>query len=120
MKIEIKHRFSPEVLYSHEQEDNSIKVTILESINDGANLRYANLSGAYLRDADIYQVVGTGSSGRCTSYLPKNDKIICGCFYGSLAEFKNKVKDVHSGNKYEKQYLAAILFFETIAERYNQ
>ena len=42
MKIEIKHRFSLEVLYSNEQEDNSLRITILKAINNGANLKGAD------------------------------------------------------------------------------
>ena len=68
MKIEIKSRFSLEVLFSHECEDNSVAVTLaaakvrganlygadLYGANlYGANLRAANLRGADLGDADL-------------------------------------------------------------------
>ena len=38
MKIEIKSRFSLEVLFSHECEDNSVAVTLAAAINAKANL----------------------------------------------------------------------------------
>ena len=74
MKIEIKSRFSLEVIFSHECEDNSVAITLAAAINAktnlyganlrsadlyganlyGANLRSANLYGANLRSANLY------------------------------------------------------------------
>ena len=58
MKIEIKSRFSLEILFSHECEDNSVAITLAAAINAktdlyGANLYGANLYGADLRSADL-------------------------------------------------------------------
>ena len=58
MKIEIKSRFSLEVLFSHECEDNSVAITLVAAINAkanlyGADLRSADLYGADLRRADL-------------------------------------------------------------------
>ena len=80
----------------------------------GANLGGADLEGANLRGANLYQVSGIGSAGRCTTYDYINNKIICGCYYGTLEEFKKKCNDVHGDNKFGKQYNAAILYFEAI------
>jgi hypothetical protein len=33
---------------------------------------------------------------------------VCGCFYDSIDSFEKKVKEVHSGNLYETQYLLSI------------
>ena len=59
MKIEIKSRFSLEILFSHECENNSVAITLAAAINAktnlyGANLRGANLYGANLRGANLY------------------------------------------------------------------
>ena len=54
MKIEIKSRFSLEVLFSHECEDNSVAITLAAAINAKADLRGADLYGADLRGADLY------------------------------------------------------------------
>ncbi len=54
MKIEIKSRFSLEVLFSHECEDNSVAITLAAAINAKADLRGADLYGANLRGADLY------------------------------------------------------------------
>ena len=53
MKIEIKSRFSLEVLFSHECEDNSVAITLAAAINAKANLYGANLGDADLRSADL-------------------------------------------------------------------
>ena len=58
MKIEIKSRFTAEVLFSAELENNSIKLTLQAAIEAkadlrGADLRDANLYGADLRGADL-------------------------------------------------------------------
>ena len=64
MKIEIKCRFSGSVLFSHEAEDNSMKLTLEAGANlaranlaganlDGANLDGANLAGANLAGANL-------------------------------------------------------------------
>ena len=53
MKIEIKSRFTAEVLFSAELENNSIKLTLQAAIEAKADLRGADLYGAYLRDANL-------------------------------------------------------------------
>jgi uncharacterized protein YjbI with pentapeptide repeats len=54
MKIEIKSRFIGEVLFAHEAEENSIKITLKAALQADANLRGANLYGANLRGANLY------------------------------------------------------------------
>ena len=81
---------------------------------EGANLEGANLEGANLKGAYLYQVSGIGSAGRCTTYDKKNDKIICGCWYGSFAEFRSRVQEIYPTGLYGDQYRAAIAYFEAI------
>jgi hypothetical protein len=54
MKIEIKSRFSLQVLFSHECEDNSVAITLAAAINAKADLYGADLYGADLYGADLY------------------------------------------------------------------
>ena len=68
MEIEIKSRINDEVLFSLDCEANTIRKTIEEAINRGADLSDADLSGAdlsgaYLRGADL-----SGAYLRC-AYL---------------------------------------------------
>ena len=58
-KIQIKSRFSKDVLFEHECENNSTKLTLEAAVKSGAevvgaNLYGANLYGADLRGADLY------------------------------------------------------------------
>ena len=38
----------------------------------------------------------------------ENIAVKCGCFYGTLAEFVDKVKETHGNSKFAKEYLALI------------
>jgi len=53
MQIEIKHRWNNSVLFAHDAEENSLKITLLMALKANANLSGANLSGADLRGADL-------------------------------------------------------------------
>ena len=49
-----------------------------------------------------------GSTNRTTTAFKTRDKNICvkcGCFSGTLEEFRNKVKETHGDNQYAKEYL---------------
>ena len=48
MKIEIKSRFTGKVLFAHDAEENSIKITLQAALSARANLRDADLYGANL------------------------------------------------------------------------
>ena len=53
MKIEIKNRFSLEVLFSHEREENSVAITLAAAINAKSDLRGADLYSATLCGANL-------------------------------------------------------------------
>ena len=53
MKIEIKCRFSGSVLFTHEADKNSLKITVEAAIASGANLAGASLGGANLDGASL-------------------------------------------------------------------
>jgi DNA-directed RNA polymerase subunit L len=48
LKIEIKNRWTRNVLFEYEKENNTIKDTLVEAIKQGVDLRGANLEGADL------------------------------------------------------------------------
>ena len=65
MKIEIKSRFIGEVLFAHEQEGNTMRITLELAVKARANLSRADLYGANLSDANLtganlYGAVGNG------------------------------------------------------------
>ena len=53
MNIQIKSRFTAAVLFEHDCENNSIRLTLELAIKSGANLIGADLSGANLSRADL-------------------------------------------------------------------
>lgn len=53
MEIEIKNRYTCEVIYRHDCEDNTIAKTVMAAIAAGVSLCGADLRGADLRDADL-------------------------------------------------------------------
>ena len=58
MLIQIKHRFSAKVLFEHDCEDNSLKLTLKLAIEkkvdlSGSDLSYSNLSGSNLRGSNL-------------------------------------------------------------------
>ena len=60
-------------------------------------------------DADYAFIVGFGSAFRATTFFRCSDDLIrtcCGCFYGTLDEFRKKVKETHGDSKFAKEYLA--------------
>ena len=53
MNIQIKSCFTDAVLFEHDCENNSIRLTLELAIKSGANLSRADLSGAYLIGANL-------------------------------------------------------------------
>ncbi len=82
---------------------------------NSANLRDANLRSAKLKPIndkevvikDFMSVCGLGSKNRQTLIFNTNIGIVlqCGCFYGTEAQFKEKVQEKHAGTNYEQEYL---------------
>lgn len=61
-------------------------------------------------NADYIIIKGLGSKYRNTTIFRTKENIAvkCGCFYGTLAEFVDKVKETHGNSKFTKEYLALI------------
>ena len=53
IKIEIKNRWTGNILFEYLSENNTIKKTVSEAIKSEADLREADLRGADLREADL-------------------------------------------------------------------
>ena len=59
-------------------------------------------------NADYATLKGFGSVHRNTTFFrtkENNVKVVCGCFYGTLEEFREKVKETHGESKIAKEYL---------------
>ena len=59
-------------------------------------------------DADYATIHGFGSCYRTSTFFRNQDggiSVRCGCFYGTLEQFRAKVKETHGDTKYAKEYL---------------
>ena len=57
---------------------------------------------------DYTTIKGFGRNCRNTTFFKSEDgdvKVVCGCFYGTLDEFRKKVKETHGDSKYATEYL---------------
>ena len=57
--------------------------------------------------SDIALIKGFGSEFRATSFFRCVDGLVrcqCGCFYGTVDEFRSKVRETHGDSKYAKEY----------------
>ena len=60
-------------------------------------------------NADYAMVKGFGREYRNTTFFRCKDgkiRVVCGCFFGDLDEFREKVKETHGDGKMAKEYLA--------------
>ena len=99
MKIEIKNRYTKEVIFSHECKNNTVKKTVLEAIRQNCNLRESDLSGSNLRGSDLRGSNLIGSNGNCKEIKTVQTDIwhVCitanvmqiGCEQHTLIEWKN-------------------------------
>ena len=58
--------------------------------------------------ADFAVISGFGRVFRTTTFFRSKDNLVrcqCGCFYGTVDEFRSKVCETHGNNKYAKEYL---------------
>ena len=78
--------------------------TNLDHTGDAWVYENARVSG----DADYTTVHGFGRYFRTTTFFRCNNGVVrcqCGCFYGSIDEFRAKVRGTHGNSKYAKEYL---------------
>ena len=135
MKIQITSRFTGSVLFEHEAEENTVRLTLEAAVSAGANLAGAylagaNLDGAYLAGANlddkselsgdrpVLQIGPIGS--RCTyfvAYITKQGlRLRAGCFFGTRDEFEKNLAGEHADNDHAKEYRAALAMIDAHAE----
>jgi hypothetical protein len=64
VKIQIKHRFTLAVMFEHDAEENTMRLTVEAAIKSGADLSGAYLSSANLRSADLSGAYLSGANLR--------------------------------------------------------
>jgi len=80
------------------------------------NLKFENITEQVL---DIFKIDRIGSRKGCTYFFQTATQIYvrCGCFFGTINEFKKAVKKTHENNpQYLKEYLGAIKYIKSICE----
>ena len=71
-------------------------------------------------DAEYTTIKGFGRECRTTTFFRlKNGEVgvRCGCFYGTIEQFREKVKETHRDSKYAKEYLMIADLMELHFER---
>lgn len=121
-KIVIRHRYTEAVLFEYqpteEQQASGLAMR--------ADLRGADLDGAYLRGADlggdkrligdrpVFAVGPIGSrSDFFTAYITdKGLYLRAGCFFGTVIEFTSKLSETHGTNEHAQEYAAALALIQ--------
>ena len=93
----------------------------------GANLRVADLCEADLRGADLrwakgILALGPGGSRGDMLYAVAHDggpRVLAGCFWGTVAEFRDAVLETHSDNNHAAYYTACIAMIEAWWKAYE-
>ena len=131
MNIQIKSRLSAEVLFEHDCENNSIRLTLELAIKSGADLSgtylsSADLRGAYLKNKEklvgkrpILQIGPIGS--RCAYFVAyitdQGLRFDAGCQRQITREvFEDRLTQMHGENEHAKEYRAALALIDAHAE----
>ena len=78
------------------------------------NLKFENIEDKVDRVLKIDRI---GSRKSCTYFFKTVNEIYvrCGCFFGTITEFKNEVNKTHANNKqYRKEYIGAIRYVKEV------
>lgn len=88
------------------------------SFGEGCNLEnslnFENIKDPVERVLKIDRI---GSRKGCTYFFKTHNEIYvrCSCFFGTIAEFENKVNETHKDNEqYRKEYIEAIKYVKAI------
>ena len=131
MNIQIKPRFTAAVLFEHDAENNSVRLTLERAIKSranlsGADLSDANLRGAYLNNKEklvgerpIFQIGPIGSRhDYFVAYITDQGlRFDAGCQRQITREvFEARLAEQHGKNDHAKEYRAALALVDTHAE----
>ena len=135
MEFEIKHRITAAVIFHLETKNLGLCVeAAVKSRTDlsgaylsranlygtdlsRANLYGADLSRANLSGADLVTVGWIGSRRAYTTYNAAKDEVQCGCFVGTMKDFKARVKKTYkTGTTHRLEYDAAIEFMKAVVK----
>lgn len=145
MKIDVLCRFTGRILYSHDAENNTLRLTLEAAANAGAKLAGADLAGAYLANAYLANaylagaylagaklrngevltgerpVVQVGPIGSRGDYLvayvtDQGLRFDAGCQRQISRDLlESRIDITHGTNKYAQEYRAALAFIDAHA-----
>ena len=127
MKQHILDRYSNAVIYECELPDsteNAMRAALVKAVAGRAYLSSANLSGAYLNDAQ--KLIGSRPYFSISNIGSRQDNLILwltdkgsflrtGCFEGTFEEFRSQLATEHGENDHAKEYKAALVMCEVHA-----
>ena len=93
MEIEIKDRYAGEVLFSHECENNTVKITLIKAIEENADLWSADLRDANLKNANLWNADNIEEAKGIPMYckwshgITNNNLIHIGCEKRTIEEW---------------------------------
>jgi len=134
MKINIKNRNTGAIIFSHDAEGNTLKVTIEKAVSVRAGLRGADLRGAYLHGAYLHgaylgdktlvgarPILQIGPVGSRADYLVvyltnAGIYITAGCWHGTRDEFSERVRETHGENEHGREYASALALIDAHAK----
>ena len=146
MNIQIKSRLTATVLFEHDCEGNSVRLTLELAIKSRANLSGANLSGANLSDAYLSRAYLSGAN-LSDAYLKNKEKLVgkrpifqvgpigsrCDYFVAYITDkglrfdagcqrqitrevFESRLTELHGENEHAKEYRAVLALIDVHAE----
>ena len=121
MNIQIKSRFTAAVLFEHDCENNSLRITLELAIKSGADLRGANLKNRekLVGRRPILQIGPVGS--RCAYFVAyitdKGLRFDAGCQRQITREvFESRLTELHGENEHAREYRAALALIDAHTE----
>ena len=104
------------------KEIGNIKLFRVKALTSFGNVQAGELGGYIEKEDNLSQdgnakvrgnedyttIKGFGRECRSTTFFRQKDGsigVVCGCFYGTLDEFRKKVRETHGESKYAKEYL---------------
>jgi len=115
-KIEIKNRWTNEIIFDHESENNTTKTTLYEAISSGISLQDADLCGVdlcgiNLRGADLRNANLRGTDLRGTSFYGTN---LCGASLRGASFYNDDFCGADLSNSYKEIIIDRIAVFSGI------
>ena len=110
--------FDDAEVYNKAKVCDNIKVSGDVVVNSGIELASKNKEVCISNNDQFKSIDNIGSRNSTTTFFKDIYTniiyVVCGCFRGTIDEFKERVIETHGDNKYAEQYLGAIEYIKKI------